>query len=386
MVVGVYGEGARPRFKTNGQSFINVYHKTLVRHVAFVGLHLYANHRDPASPEFDGGRSTETGVRWLVSSEDILFEDCLIEFFEFGMIFQPYEQPGEYPQRNTTIRRCIIRESYCPWDVGQSSGLYVLENENLAVVQCVFDRNGHNDAVEKADRTIFNHNVYMNQCRNVRFEGNISSRAGNFGLKIRSDVTGRFTGLVIRENLFYANTNAITVGGNKDKRTGEYQPYSTQQLVIAGNVFLGMGGVLYSSGLPTPQSYGIIMNTVADACVEENLFLDKPAFGSSCAIKLEAGLPQRNVMLRRNVVHGWEQGTITEAGEQVAWEGNVLATDGVRFADGERSGRTYLRSVGREGEVEDLIALARSRPRGQWDEALSAAAVCRYLREGFVAR
>jgi hypothetical protein len=386
MVVGAYGSGPRPKFKTNGGSFINVSQNTLLQHVAFVGIHMYANRRDPGSPDFDGGRQHETGVRWLTPFNNLMFEDCLIEYFAFGMTFQPANASnttkGYYPQKNLLIKRCIIRNSYSPYDVGNSAGIFIMQNENARIYASVFDHNGWEDRVARASKTVFNHSAYIHLCKDFSFVGNISARAANLGLKIRSDLTGGFDGAKIRYNLFIGNTNAMSIGGNEDKATGSYQAYSTKNVVLQNNVFTRMGGVLNDA----PQSLGAIMNTVENAVAEGNIFLDKPSSGTSCSVKCESWLPQRNVLIRSNVVHNWDRGIMSSSGGGITAVDNLVDQSPTRYVDASRTLMTYQKKLGGLASVEAFLAEAGKQSRSNWRPAYTAVGAGRYFQAGFKVR
>jgi hypothetical protein len=376
MVIGAYGDVSMPRpmFKTNGKYFINISHNTLIKHVAFVDLHLYANKRDPGGTQFVDGRSKETGIRWLSPLKDVLFENMLVEYYSFGMVFQAYNNP--YDQDGLTIRRCVIRNNYTPYDVGHSSGLFIKKNKNLLIEQNVLDHNGWIEGVDKAKRTKFNHNAYITHCMNIVILDNIVTRGSAFGFKIRSDVTGGSVGVTIRGNFLAENVNTITFNGSK--QDGVYQPYSIKDIVITRNVFTRMGGTLGG----TDQSFGVELRTVENALVENNIWTDKPWMGASFAVHVERN-PHKNVMIQRNIVHGWEAKEILKDTKDYATiQYNLVDVDTKMYVDAPRTIEMYAESVNAYDFASLLDKVIQQR-KGNWRDPYTAEAIVGYFREGF---
>ena len=168
MLIGVYGEGDRPRFNVSGENFLFFLdNNRSINNIFVQGLHAEAVTRNPNRPGFivnNDERPDEvhqqTGIFGLGDISNVVIEDCVLDWFKDGMVFQGKPNDNE-PIRNLTLRRNIVTNSYSISSRGHSQGLYAELVFGLTLEENFFDHNGWCEQVEGAHRTLFNHHVYV---------------------------------------------------------------------------------------------------------------------------------------------------------------------------------------------------------------------------------
>ena len=380
-VLGVYGppEDGRPVFLVDGESWISSSFRNDLRHVVIQGLEAVAVERDPGRPGFDpatlGEAWKQGGIGLLGDDSDILIEDCVLRCFSVAVVLQSGLDHG--PMRNIRLNRNIIVDSYNHHDGdigGHSQGLYAQEVDGLLLEANIFDHNGWCGEVEGAQRTKFNHNLYIQtDCRNVAVRDNLITRGASHGLQLRPG--GEVSG-----NLFARNALAFFVGWH----------HST----VLSNVVLQTDDI----GPQEPRGLGLEVMPCYQATVAENIFSSKRGTAEHAAaidVKWDPQYLERmagadfNVTLLNNKVHDWpvyggREPTIriNEAAKVMANRGN--AVDDPAWRDPDRDVGRYMASLALEPSFEAFMDQARARPRGQWDERFAAGAVLAYIRGGFV--
>ncbi|MEM1355041.1 MAG: right-handed parallel beta-helix repeat-containing protein [Planctomycetota bacterium] len=366
MVVGVYGEGARPIFYTDGEGLLSSQSKSSdddgVRHLRVIGLHAYANLRDPNSPDFNGGRSTETGVRWMANSDDILFEDLKIEYFKDGIVLQGGN--WGFPMRNVTVRRCILVNQYADEDrVGHSQGMYITRSENVWVDQCFFDHNGWNEQVSGAERVKFNHNIYCSSNNQpIKVTACILARGASHGLQLRP-------GGLIEHNFVYRNAMAF---------------FTTKtDSVVRYNVVMEGDDMNAEEG----RGVGIEVFSLPNATVSHNIVSQRDSRTTRQGMDISAS---DRLDAENNIVWDWlnskGQGVRINGGSGVQ-RGNIDASPdrlgSIRFIDPSRTLSSFAQARGLGQDGFDVLEAAGNRPRGQWSDELSARGINSYIRAGF---
>jgi hypothetical protein len=287
IVVAYYGDATeRPLLKTGDKGAVYAAPNSTVNYVSLIGLHFYAHTRDPDSPDFVGAAGEE-GIRWLATTDGLLIEDVYVQFYRAtnitvqGMI------------QNAAIRRSIIADAYST--SSHSQGIYAQEVTNLLIEGNVFDHNGWNEEVSGAQKTQFNHNMYINAtCNNLIVKDNISVRAASHGLQARpgGDVMG---------NLFVdvpiGFSYGLVLGDSPPKPggvTGE----------VAGNVILA-GTDIEPEALP--RGFGIELGNIKKASIHDNFILhDKSAKPYGAAISLnDNGIGLHDLTIENNVIYDW---------------------------------------------------------------------------------
>ncbi|MEM8737012.1 MAG: right-handed parallel beta-helix repeat-containing protein [Planctomycetota bacterium] len=390
MLISTYGEGPRPIFLSPDTGWARKEFGTKGDNVAFVGLHLIAVNRDPNRPGFNAQNNPtnvwkQSGIRFLGDAKNVLIEDCILEYFGFGLVFQSDEKHGY--ARNIKIRRTGVVNSYSHWDKkigGHSSGMYVNYVDGMLIEECVFDRNGWNPQVSGAGRTKFNHNIYVQRdSKNITLRKSILSRAASHGTQLRP-------GGVIEDSLYVGNALALYVARHESW--------------VRRNVILKSDDL--GDGKDDGRGTGIIILPSLHAHVEDNIVSQKAGrLEGSGAVNIVWGkgadewLGGRDyrVSIRNNKIHDWyfQLGSRRESINIETGSAKIISNTGNQldkesggrtnppWIDPDRDIETYMKSIGRPASLDALVQGAVYRPRGQWAKAYSAEAVNQHIRRGF---
>jgi hypothetical protein len=372
VLLGVYGEGDRPLIRTTGEGFIRVPANFSIQHVVFQGLHANAIRRDFDHPEFDPARIPmgEAGVTILGKANGITFEDCKIENYGFNFVVQA-SQLGDI--RDVTLRRNIVINSWKHWDNskggGHSSGIYAESVQGLRFIENLFDHNGHHPQIDGADRTKFNHNIYVQyNSSDVAATGNILARGGSHGAQFRS-------GADVIDNLFVKNALAFFVAREPSR--------------IIDNVILKSDDISDRE----PRGYGIEVLPTSEAIIENNIVAQKAGNlfdASPIKMSWEEGsmqfAKQFRVTVKDNKIYDWDhrKNTPLDIGTgaaKVTQSDNVV--DDPDWPDPDRDVASYAKTLGLDASLDAFLERAASRPRGKWWPEFSATGVNAYIREGF---
>lgn len=409
MVIGGWGEGARPvvpdvitRYGPNDPD-------AAFDHVAIVGLHF------------------TDGIERLVGGRGFLIEDCY--FDECAAAIQGL---GPIDDRtylfDVAIRRCVLFGNYATDSHAQN--LFVARTDGLLVEECVLDRGGWHPDIAGAEPTIFNHNAYIqNTTTNVVFRGNISARASSHGVQMRR-------GGLCEDNLFLQNPVSILFGSTENE-----WPAIVGSGVIRENVILDSRDIDQH-----PRGHGVWMERVDDVEAYGNIIAHQRS--GSVGVAFNLGQEYRDVTLRDNVVYNWTKPGDLRAGLGVKVDGepfgeNTIAAnliqqprggrmiehrdsfdtftyaDGAYFSSNEpdewfqpggtvdgwidasgetgaRAGRapfvnpdrtieSYMASLGRIASLEAFLAETRRQSKDFWRPEFTAHAVNQWIRDGFSA-
>ncbi|HEV8292471.1 MAG TPA: right-handed parallel beta-helix repeat-containing protein, partial [Tepidisphaeraceae bacterium] len=221
MLISAYGSGERPLLNTGAYNGFYTQNDA-VNNLDIIGIHFYADTRDPNSPTYvgpDGG----LGIRWLVGGTNLLIEDCDIDSYATNIdISAAYG-----PISNVSLRRNIITDAYTI--TGHSQGAIFGGIDGLTLEGNVFDHNGWNEQIADAEPTVFNHNIYIVQDnKNVIVKDNIIANAASHGLQARSG--GQISG-----NIFINNPIGLSFG----LVNGSHETDGGVTGFIKDNIFLG---------------------------------------------------------------------------------------------------------------------------------------------------
>jgi hypothetical protein len=405
LVIAAYGDEDAARPLIVAAPGINITSAEPVGNMAIVGINF----------ESPGGGY---GIRWIGSGGNLLIEDCRIAGYHQNVVVQTR---GDVPIADVRLRRNIIVDAHG----GRAQGLYAQFVDRLLLEENVFDHNGWRRDDPDAPPTMFNHNVYTKSLLHGVFRGNIFARASSFGATASADNTRQpVRDFLMEDNLFLANGNTFTHGAGAN--------HAIQRSTIRRNVFTQTGRTLGEE----PQSFGLDVGSGRDVLVEGNLFIHKPAHGTSFGVRLKS--PQDHAVLRGNTFLGWHGPCVQLAGRAGGFEGVVLdsnrfapTTGEVAFSQSDTGGRpvqaagqnvllTYQGAhLGNAGgdvprgvivEIADfkladpqrtvagyceqarskpdwraLLDAARRRRARTWPAELTAGAVNDWLRDGYVA-
>jgi hypothetical protein len=183
MVLGAYGDGARPTVATGKASALTTGSSSArtINHLVVQGIRFYADARDPSSGSFAGGGGGNEGLRLLAGTNNTLIEDVEVDGYTTNVTVSGFFGPVS----NVRLRRCVVTDAYNPG--GHAQGLYADRVGSLSVEESVFDRNGWAAGISGAHPTIYNHNLYIKE--NVDgfvARGNLISNASSHGLQARA--------------------------------------------------------------------------------------------------------------------------------------------------------------------------------------------------------
>ncbi len=201
MLIGSYGTGDRPLLKTGIDSgfWAASISNQEIDHIDIIGLHFYADGRDPNSTTYVGPYDT-TGIDILTKTDGITIEDCQVEDYAVNINLQSYYGPIT----NAQIRRNVIDDAYATST--HSQGLYGFGVSNLLIEGNTFDQNGFNTEVAGAGPTYYNHDCYLSSNNTgVIVRDNIFARAAGYGLQARS-------GGIVENNLFIDDPIGMSFG------------------------------------------------------------------------------------------------------------------------------------------------------------------------------
>jgi hypothetical protein len=245
-----------------------------VSHVAVVGIQF-----KPLGPNnpYNGKNSTGvTGIRAQLTGSDFLVEDCLFQGFKDDVVIGNPDTPVD----GFIIRRSEILDAYNKAGA-HAQGLYASGSTNhLTIEENVFDHNGWKD---DTDKTVFNHNMYINTgAQNVLVRANVSTRASLRGVLLRAGGT-------VQDNFLDQNAVAVQVGNTAS--------------VVTGNVILqGVDLPSLASGVGIDVAF-----SVPSVDVENNIIAhDQSAYTYNLSgINLNGGT--NNATVKGNTVYDWRR-------------------------------------------------------------------------------
>lgn len=328
MVIGSYGTGARPLLDTGTGSGFWAASSSVseISNVDILGIHFYADGRDPNSPTYVGPTDT-TGIQVLTKTNDLLIENCWIEDYAVNINLQSFYGPIT----NASVRRNIIDDAYAT--TSHSQGLYCYGVNNLTIEGNDFDANGYNSQVPGAGATYYNHDCYLSSNNtNVTIDDNIFANAAGYGLQDRP-------GGIVENNVFIDDPVDMSFG----LVNGATSTPGGVSGIVNGNVFLG-GANLDGS----PYGQGLVLGNTAPGyptIVSNNIFADSwPS--APAAITLTQGFAQTNpqqsvglndLIIEDNIVNDWDRGVYVDGGFDYGGTGiaalNNVTIRGNDFAD-----------------------------------------------------
>jgi hypothetical protein len=439
IVFGNYGDAAaaRPLIRAGaGTAFES---SGSVDHLAVVGIHLWADKREPGAAGFDD--TDNFGMRFIASTEGLLVEDCVIDQFGDNVYLSPYYGA----QSNVTVRRSVITDAWSP--KYKSQGLYASDVDGLLLEDNVFDHNGWNEEADNGGASSMSHNVYIaSPCDDVVVRGNVFSDAASHGLQARAG--GQITG-----NLFLRNPIHMSFGivnGQTIKPGGVTG-------TVSGNVMLDSRKMGDST-----RGWAIEVGNVRAAAIRDNVIANDGGRGGAAAFSLgfgggvsnaSEGVGINDLLIEDNVVRNWQQSMSLSGGlkpggsgytslnnltvrdndfqfvywqyhrivehsmpvnrAEETWSNNRYHEDAaqtdwfqmggsrgsfgkwksdleptakaeqVRYSDPDRGIASYQQSIGGTASLAGFVAAARGQAQGNWSGNFSAGRVIDHVRAGF---
>ncbi len=371
MVVGVYGDGPRPRFFSDGQHLVSCHQS--VNHVAFVGLHGYANRRDPSSRDYRGdhGSTKEVGVFWFGNSDDLHFEDMKLEWYTTGLVFQ--NSAGKI--RNVRLHRMIVANHWKDKADGHAQGMYMQGVHDAEITDSIFDHNGWRPGRDN-ERTKFNHNMYnQKDTKRITIRRTILTRGSHNAVQLRG-------GGILEDSLL------------------AYNPYGA--FVAQEGGIIRRNVVLHGNDMLSSYPLGLALETLPSqfALIEDNIIAHKVgtagwvgAIQVSYRDDIIDPPGSYNVTIQRNRVVNYPRESRRESiykttdRANVKMSGNLMdyASGGDKdppFIDPKRDLNGYARSIG-AGNMDGFLSKAKSRERGQWEDRYAAVGANAWIRAGY---
>ncbi|MBK9386734.1 MAG: right-handed parallel beta-helix repeat-containing protein [Planctomycetes bacterium] len=429
ILVSSYGESnERPKLRTGNASGIWAIGNTggtppSLNHVAIVGLdfhaHTYVGVGEPA------------GVSWLVTSNDLLVEDCLIDGYQINVAV-----PGHGGRKSDIkIRRNVLTNAFATTGtVGH--GIYMANCDNVLIEENVLDHNGWNPAVSGAVPSIFRHGIYIQSgsgtCTEVTVRRNIIANSASHGLQLRP-------GGVVEDNLFLRNSIALLLGGGNEPNPGGIGVECTNNVILDAK----------DIDANNRRGWGIQMQNINSGLVRGNIVANRTGGGFPIPMQIDgqSGSGVFNLALESNVIYNWggtmavvgtdqqvgrvrifhnsfdntrtsdqllshsssasveacisagnrfsstqpNQGSWLRVGSQnmsvPVWanlmEDTTSHVGPANFLDPDRTIATYDRQIGGAGSLESFLAQARLQSKANWRFDYTAAVVNNYIRDGF---
>jgi hypothetical protein len=269
-------------------------------YAAITLLNFHATVRDHNSSEFsDISNITGINIRAAgTGSEHGIINNLIIEGCQFRSFNTNVIQAREDGiLEDVTIRRCSIFDNYSDGN-GHSQGLFTANLNGLLFEENILHHNGwYSQApATPGTATIFNHNIYFNNCKNATFRGNISMQPSSIHFKFTADsAQASSTNLTLENNLYIDGEIGLSIGGN------EIDPFRFQNISIRDNVFTEIG-----NSQPTNRVLGWALDVVDwdGGEVSGNLFIhnSNPLVTNNHVLYLEGGT--RNVTFTNNRSYG----------------------------------------------------------------------------------
>jgi len=424
ILIGSYGTGARPLIETGVNPGIQtgVAGATTVNNIAIIGLHFYADGRDPNSSTYTGTHPA-AGINWLTQTNGLLIENTYIEDYANGINLQGYYGTIS----NAKVRRSTVINSWAT--AGHAQGLYGTNVSNLLIEGNTFDHNGYNEKIKGAGQVITNHNIYLAyDTSGVIVRDNVISRASAYGLQARG-------GGIIQNNLFLNNPMGMSFGLVNGATTTAGGVSGS----ITGNVFMGSGSVGTTPGI------GLELGNLkpgAGVVVANNVFANGTDDSrGAIALTYGAGVPNNSqavgindLTIQNNSIYNWHGGVRIDAGlvpggkgatalnrvkiinntfqqmtgsilsvggamvsSQETWSGNIFSgwinINGKStfssssilpsFDNPTRTVSTYNATLGMTASLTGFLSCEFQQCQGSWKQAFDAQSVINYLLVGF---
>jgi hypothetical protein len=379
-VLTAYGTGARPIVRPpTGQPGLQAINNGGA-YFAITGVEFYARSRDPnaGTPNV----ADAVGINWFGAGTTLIVEDCKISYFTNAVVLTgPSETSLLVDPR---IRRNVLADSYSVNAHGQ--GLYATEVKSLELRENFILHCGWNASITGAEKTIFNHGVYLDNenDRDTDGTGNLGTFVvtGNLIAESSSHAMQVRCGGTITNNLAISNPCGVLIGGGQDFGT-------TSPAGVLGNASNNV--ILLSNDIGTGdlvRGYGLdIVNTRSGSTVTGNIIAhDGSASPHANAHGVSIDAPA-TLAYTNNIVWNWTAPYTKASGATVTASGNYAGALGgpntPGYTDPARTIGGYAGSIGLTATADAYYTACRAQSRANWRTDLLAASANAYIRAGF---
>ena len=430
VIVAAYGaSGDLPRFDITSGIMLSTVggsgSPTTVGNFIWSGIRGYWTSKDPGHASFVDGQGTTPLINVYRAGSNILLEDIWCEWGQLNINCLD----GNGFITNICVRRSAVVDNYSTNSHAQ--GLYQRNVYGWLIEECFFDHNGWNETATNSQKTIFNHNMYLQYYsdNNGEVRRCITARASSHGLQQRCGGT-------MHDNLFIDNSLA---GFISDTRAGTVSDFSAE---MSYNVVIGGADIA-----ALPRGWGLNTQNKGYTNLHHNLVVHKNAgvndhYAFSINNSNDPVSGGQSVDFDFNACFGWDGEALTITGSDAnystvnvrsnklyskgdfviersaavdtgiftftsneynsdqasdswfedtgskdlaAWAAATGddGTDGLSFTDDTRTIETYMTSLGQTATVAAFLAKCRLQTRFTWDANYSANTVNEYLRIGY---
>jgi len=299
LVIGTYGTGSRPLFKTGTNRMLDARYRTsehrVIWNAAIVGLEGYGHTRDPDSPDF-GGYAGESGMHFVSSGGNILIEDCKARYYNSYITFDTYDPSTSVRYENLEFRRNIIVNAWCDYTAQHHCvGVYVSGTDGILLEENLFDHNGWSEdpACTNSYRTMFSHNAYM------QYGNTGCTSRGNIYASGASHGTHQRPGGLSEDNLFVGNAISLQMGYNAHPQGDGVTATARDNVILEGERMDPSD----SSYPRTGAVWGIQLEDIYTATVDSNIVAHRTHDGNVVGIADDASTTYID-----NIIYDWDSG------------------------------------------------------------------------------
>lgn len=326
-VLSWYGNKSEPRplFRTGNGGGVG-----LTSNSAIVGLHFYANERDPNNAQFLGFGSVSSPKGFDANNGDlqgVLLEDCWFDYYEENSI-QGWG-PTNYAS-DLILRRNIISNNY--GTSSHSQGLFTADVEILLEGNIFYHNGwycqGESGECGAAEATIFNHNIYFAHPRNTIIRKNVSISPSSIHFKFTSHTRDNSTptnyitswNVLIDNNLLIDGELGLSIGGN-DKKP-EDRNYRWRDYYVTNNVITQIG-----ESRPTGRNigWGIGADDWKSGSIQGNVLTSWGSSSVSSVYGINYGGGTGDVAIKDNILYNINGGS--SGGNLLQLSSNITSVD-----------------------------------------------------------
>ncbi len=293
-VISSYGKNKKnPTFNTGSEKAMGLCCHSLTN-IVIQGLTFSAHTRTPNSKDYispTGNVGFSIYINEGQELNNVLIEGNTFKFYAGNTI------QGKGTFNNLVLRRNLFLDHYST--ISHSAGLYT-NNASLILEENIFDHNGWlkqankelGIGVPQGAATMFNHNTYFSNAKNVNFLNNIFIRSASMHNKWTANKGEHSSSnVVIKNNLYIDGEIGISAGGNKP---GDYR---FKDYVISDNVMLNIG-----KSMPTNRglSWGIEVKDWDGGVINNNYFLNQVSSKVTNTYGLHLSGSAKNVSISNN--------------------------------------------------------------------------------------